>query len=1427
MTSNSNIIEIGFDYRKELEKAKKEIEKQLSSLDSSGVLSQELKQIQNVIDKSFNGMSTKINKELAKISQGKLDIKQFSEFRKKFEKEIDEMKESFVSLQNNLSTVQNGFDISKIINQFGQLETSIKQSNIALETLIKSSKTIGGKVTWDIEKKPSEKDTQPVQSLEQLRKDYSEIIKLYRELQQENDSFYDNKSSSVLKKAYKEQTQEYISLLSQLKTVKSELSSMPEGDQQYVETLASLEKLNLKILKTKQIIDDIVSAQHFEEVVNWEKIFSEEQLEKCLANITLRTSEFAKSIKSNMAIVKQFILANDTANVENSSFPNGTVKVKMEVSTRESTLKNQLNTTIEKLQQIANVNPIIVSIKMRLSEKDNNITKNQTNIAKKELLSSSEEQIIDKHIIKAADNSFKATLQSAQKSAQTAYDNIVKLFKDNPILVNLKIGKFAEGEVDNFFKQLSLKDKQGNRLNLDVSSEIKALSSSLKQLFSTLPVNFDKDINSTEITGNLSENFKLLEQIEKSLTQINNKKNDVSGLKAIETELSNLKNSLIEIENIFTHMFDAAGYNKLETSWNGLSTKFNSIADNNGKINLLKQKKDIQDFLAEYNRYLSIGGKKDFTDLTSNKGTQKKLFAQLQKTINNEEKLPSFDFNVQLIPSINNFKSAAESLLETIDLTKNVSLTGITSKKIDNIENLHAKLYELSGVLSTISNLKIPKIDIGVLNSNSTKQTKQSTTRQLKNLVDISEKGEGLEKFAKSLDNIALDLTHINDCVNIPNVFNGLNIKKGTPDKLAELAIALEEIKKSLEGLSGDGLNFLSNLNDITKQAETLRSLATVFKETKGTTKASTPRKTKTDEETTRDKLNNRINKIQNSFNGVDYSSFGSEFSNSQMDTYRSRISTATDMSDLEAISKELDKIETQLIRVKKLKGEFVADINTEQLAQSASISDAAGRGKIISQTAPIATSFPDISRWTIQIKTAKGEIRTLQYTYDEALGKMTVSTIKVTSATDGLSGVIGKVRKKIGDIAAYWTAQYFNPYQMINLIRQGVSVVKELDSALLDLKKTSTMTNNELSDFYLEANESAKKLGATTKEIIEQAAEWARLGFSDKKSATEMAEKSAKFKAISPGMSLEDAQSGLVSTMKAFDIGVDDVESKVMDKINVLGNKFALDNDDVIQGLKRSSAAMAAMNQSFEDTAALFTGGQEILQDSESMGTALRTLSMRIRGYDEETQELSDDLVEVKGQVADLTKTASTPNGISLFTDASQKNYKSMVQYLGEISDIWDQISEKDQTKILQLLFAKTRAQAGAAIIKNFDQVRHALEEMENSAGSANAEMGVVMDTVDYKLNALKETWTGFTQNAISQENLGNIIDFLKNVSELLGNILNVGLKFSKFGGASGIGGEFGALIGLGLNHVGLGELTVPKYCIAPTPLRLCNNAI
>ena len=271
--------------------------------------------------------------------------------------------------------------------------------------------------------------------------------------------------------------------------------------------------------------------------------------------------------------------------------------------------------------------------------------------------------------------------------------------------------------------------------------------------------------------------------------------------------------------------------------------------------------------------------------------------------------------------------------------------------------------------------------------------------------------------------------------------------------------------------------------------------------------------------------------------------------------------------------------------------------------------------------------------------------------------------------------------------------AGMFGFYDVINLGKEAISTIVSLDDALVDLKKTTAMNRTQLEDFYYDANDVAKQMGVTTEEIITQASAWSRLGYSSQEAATTMAKLSSKFASISPGMSTDEAQEGLVSIMKAFDIDPDDVETEIMDKINVLGNKFAEENQDVVEGLKRSAAAMSAMGQSFTDTAALFTGGMEILQDSESMGTALRTLSMRVRGYDEETEQLSDDLVNVTGEVANLTKTAQDSQGVSLFTDATQEHYRSMVEYLGDIADRWDQISEKNQTQLLQQLFGKNRA--------------------------------------------------------------------------------------------------------------------------------------
>lgn len=70
------------------------------------------------------------------------------------------------------------------------------------------------------------------------------------------------------------------------------------------------------------------------------------------------------------------------------------------------------------------------------------------------------------------------------------------------------------------------------------------------------------------------------------------------------------------------------------------------------------------------------------------------------------------------------------------------------------------------------------------------------------------------------------------------------------------------------------------------------------------------------------------------------------------------------------------------------------------------------------------------------------------------------------------------------------------------------------------------------------------------------------------------------------------------------------------MSKINIIGNTAATSNADIVNMLTRSSSAMAEANNSLEETIALETAAVEITQDPDSVGTAFKTISMRIRGY-------------------------------------------------------------------------------------------------------------------------------------------------------------------------------------------------------------------
>lgn len=186
----------------------------------------------------------------------------------------------------------------------------------------------------------------------------------------------------------------------------------------------------------------------------------------------------------------------------------------------------------------------------------------------------------------------------------------------------------------------------------------------------------------------------------------------------------------------------------------------------------------------------------------------------------------------------------------------------------------------------------------------------------------------------------------------------------------------------------------------------------------------------------------------------------------------------------------------------------------------------------------------------------------------------------------------------------------------------------------------------------------------------------------------------------------------------------------------------------------------------------------------------------MRIRGYDEETEELSEDLANLSGEIADLTKTAKTPGGISLFTDESKTEYKSTYQILKEISDIYDELTDKQQAELLEKLAGKRGGQVVAGLLTNFEAAEKALKEMEQAAGSADAEMSIIEESIEYKVNALKQTWVGTAQDLLKRDDFGKLVDGLTKLSEAIGFVVEkagllgtIGLGAGIFAGIKNVG--------------------------------------
>lgn len=173
---------------------------------------------------------------------------------------------------------------------------------------------------------------------------------------------------------------------------------------------------------------------------------------------------------------------------------------------------------------------------------------------------------------------------------------------------------------------------------------------------------------------------------------------------------------------------------------------------------------------------------------------------------------------------------------------------------------------------------------------------------------------------------------------------------------------------------------------------------------------------------------------------------------------------------------------------------------------------------------------------------------------------------------------------------------------------------IKELDDAMVELKRVTDESEDSYRNFYYTANDVAKQLGSTTAEVISATAGFVRMGYSLDEASNYLTRAASIMATVSPEMNLEQSTTTMIAIMRAFGIEAEDVLDGIVSKVNVLGNKFAMSNADVSEAMLRSAAALADANNDINQAMALAVSPIEATQDAAAVGQMLKTLQARIR---------------------------------------------------------------------------------------------------------------------------------------------------------------------------------------------------------------------
>ena len=250
----------------------------------------------------------------------------------------------------------------------------------------------------------------------------------------------------------------------------------------------------------------------------------------------------------------------------------------------------------------------------------------------------------------------------------------------------------------------------------------------------------------------------------------------------------------------------------------------------------------------------------------------------------------------------------------------------------------------------------------------------------------------------------------------------------------------------------------------------------------------------------------------------------------------------------------------------KKAVGGQTSSVHTGQVvATSSRLKGNAVTEKDIAAALKLSSAYKDLEireisldrvtgKWTATLRENDSQNRKLKGTIDSVTGSLHRQSEALVQAHNRNLGMLQQLKIAMQRVPI-WMIGMSAFYFPLQQIQAGIQTIKDLDASMISLRKVTGETLQTVKEFALTATETGLALGRSTKDVLDAAVAYARLGYSIRDANT-LAKESLMLSIVGE-MDTEQATRHIISTVRAFRIQVDE-EGKnvrnVVDQINEIG---------------------------------------------------------------------------------------------------------------------------------------------------------------------------------------------------------------------------------------------------------------------------------